>query len=83
MLVGELLLSTGILRRRRKGVRDVLIAYTPQDLWIMDGAVRENVLLGCEYNWIKYASVIGSCRSDMDLAQHRDGNNTMVINRGV
>jgi ABC-type multidrug transport system fused ATPase/permease subunit len=34
---------------------------TPQDPWIMDGTVRENVLLGCEYNSIKYASVIRSC----------------------
>ena len=38
------------------GGRDVLIAYAPQDPWIMDGMVRENVLLGCEYDSIKYVS---------------------------
>jgi ABC-type lipoprotein export system ATPase subunit len=68
MLAGELPPSTGILRRRRRrGGRDVSIAYAPQDPWIMDGTVRENVLLGCEYDSIKYVSVIRSCGLDVDL----------------
>ena len=38
---------------------------------------------GCEYNSLKYPSVIGSCRLDRDLVQHRNGDNTIVGNRGV
>ena len=84
MLAGELPPSTGILRRRRRrGGRDVSIAYAPQDPWIMDGTVRENVLLGCEYDSIKYASVIRSCGLDVDLAQLRDGDDAIVGDRGV
>ena len=83
MLAGVLPPSTGILRRRRRGGRDVSIAYAPQDPWIMDGTVRENFLLGCEYDSIKYASVIRSCGLDVDLAQLRDGDDTIVGDRGA
>ena len=36
-----------------------------------------------EYDSFKYVSMIGSCGLDVDLAQHCDGNNTIVSNRGV
>jgi hypothetical protein len=39
--------------------------------------------IGCKYDSFKYASVIGSCGLDGDLAQHCDGDNTIVGNRGV
>jgi hypothetical protein len=39
--------------------------------------------IGCEYYLFKYASVIGSCGLDRDLAQHHNGDNTIVGNRGV
>ncbi len=39
--------------------------------------------IGCKYNSIKYASVIGSCGLDRDLAQHCDGDNIIVGNRVV
>ncbi len=39
--------------------------------------------IGCKYDSFKYASVIGSCGLDVNLAQHRDGNNTIVGDRGV
>jgi hypothetical protein len=37
----------------------------------------------CEYDLFKYASVIGSCGLDRDLAQHSNGDNTIVGDRGV
>ncbi len=36
-----------------------------------------------EYDLFKYASVIGSRGLDVELAQHCDGNNTIVGDRGV
>ena len=39
--------------------------------------------IGCKYDLFKYASVIGSCGLDRDLAQHRNGDNTIVGKRGV
>ncbi len=39
--------------------------------------------IGCKYNLFKYASVIGSCRLGGGLAQHCDGDNIIVGDRGV
>ena len=39
--------------------------------------------IGCEYNPFKYTSVIGFCGLNVDLAQHCDGANTIVGNKGV
>ncbi len=39
--------------------------------------------IGCKYDSFKYASVIGSCGLDRDLAQHCNGDNTIVGDRGV
>ena len=39
--------------------------------------------IGCEYNLFMYRSAIGSCELDRDLAQHCNGDNTIVDNRGV
>jgi ATP-binding cassette subfamily C (CFTR/MRP) protein 4 len=79
MLAGELPPYTGRLRRRQ----DASIAYAPQDPWIMDGTVRENVLLGLEYDAARYPSVISACGLDVDMTQLRDGDDTIVGDRGV
>jgi hypothetical protein len=65
---GDLLLSTGTASVCNSGALDI----------------------GCEYYLFKYASVIGSCGLDRDLggldrdlAQHCNGDNTIVGNRGI
>eukprot|EP00578_Thalassiosira_sp_NH16_P018260 CAMPEP_0181116794 /NCGR_PEP_ID=MMETSP1071-20121207/22145_1 /TAXON_ID=35127 /ORGANISM="Thalassiosira sp., Strain NH16" /LENGTH=1366 /DNA_ID=CAMNT_0023201071 /DNA_START=81 /DNA_END=4182 /DNA_ORIENTATION=+ len=78
MLAEELPLSAGSLRKR-----DCSIAYAPQDPWIMDGTVKENILLGLELKPEFYSTVIQACGLDVDLAQLRDGEETVVGDRGV
>jgi ATP-binding cassette subfamily C (CFTR/MRP) protein 4 len=78
MLAGELPLSSGSLQKR-KGT----LAYAPQDPWIMDGTIRENILLGREYNSELYFSVVNACGLDVDMVQLRDGEDTVVGDRGV
>ena len=79
MLAGELPISNGSLRSRS----GASVAYAPQDPWIMDGTIKENVLLGLEYNAELYKTVIDSCGLNVDLGQLRDGENTIVGDRGV
>ena len=79
MLAGELPISNGSLRCRN----GVSVAYAPQDPWIMDGTIKENILLGLEYNADLYKTVIDSCGLNVDLGQLRDGENTIVGDRGV
>ena len=80
MLAGELPPSMGTLNRRRQSIS---VAYAPQDPWIMDGTVRENILLGSDYDVTAYSTVIRSCCLDVDFTQLRDGDLTIVGDRGV
>lgn len=79
MLAGELPLSKGALKRRAGST----IAYAPQDPWIMDGTVKENILLGLPYEAEFYNEVINACGLNVDLAQLRYGEETIVGDRGV
>ena len=78
VLVGELPLSSGKMARRCK-----TLSYAAQDPWIMDGTVRENVLLGCEWNKEWYDKVVNACGLDIDYLQLRKGDETIVGDRGV
>ena len=80
MLAGELPPSMGTLIRHRQNIS---VAYAPQDPWIMDGTVRENILLGGNYDVTAYSTVIRSCGLDVDFTQLRDGDLTIVGDRGV
>ena len=79
MIAGELPLSNGKLRQRANST----VAYAPQDPWIMDGTVRENILLGLPYNDEMYESILIACGLNIDFAQLRDGEDTIVGDRGV
>ncbi len=77
-LVGELPLSSGILTRCCK-----TLSYAAQDPWIMDGTVRENVLIGQDWDKEWYEKVINACGLDVDYKQLRQGDMTIVGDRGV
>lgn len=79
MLAGELPPSSGTLKRKQGST----IAYAPQDPWIMDGTVRENILLGKPYDSDFYSSIVNACGLNVDFAQLRDGEDTIVGDRGV
>ena len=79
MLAGELPPSMGTLTRRR----NISVAYAPQDPWIMNGTVKENILLGLEFDSATYSSVIRACGLDVDLVQLCHGKDTIVGDCGV
>jgi len=79
MLAGELPLSKGALKRKA----GTSLAYAPQDPWIMDGTVKENILLGRPYDEDTYERIIVACGLSVDFAQLRDGEDTIVGDRGV
>lgn len=79
MLAGELPPSSGRMKRKPNST----IAYAPQDPWIMDGTVRENILLGRPLDSDFYDSIVNACGLNVDFAQLRDGEDTIVGDRGV
>ena len=79
MLAGELPISTGSLRKHDH----LSVAYAPQDPWIMDGTVKENIMLGLDHDAEFYNKIITACGLNVDLGQLRDGEDTIVGDRGV
>ena len=59
------------------------VAYAPQDAYIRNGSVRDNILFGAPFDARRYARVLHGCALLADLAQLTHGDATMVGERGV
>jgi ABC-type multidrug transport system fused ATPase/permease subunit len=59
------------------------IAYSSQDPWIMDGTVRENITMGQPFDEPWYNQVIDACGLRLDLQIFRNGDQTIVGDRGI
>lgn len=78
MLAGELENSTGSIARSYSS-----LSYAAQDPWIMDGTIRENIVLGVEFVEEWYLEVVSACGLTIDFQQFRNGDMTIVGDRGV
>jgi ATP-binding cassette subfamily C (CFTR/MRP) protein 4 len=77
-ITGELLPSQGQIARK-----PVSLAYAPQDPFIMDGSVKENILFGLDYDEDNYRGTVEACGLDVDFEQFQNGDGTIVGDRGV
>mmetsp|Transcript_12086 Transcript_12086/g.24989 ORF Transcript_12086/g.24989 Transcript_12086/m.24989 type:complete len:1226 (-) Transcript_12086:4883-8560(-) len=77
-LVQELSVTSGRMQRHYR-----TMAYAAQDPWIMDGTILDNIIMGQDYNADWYDEVITACSLRLDFAQLRDGDKTVVGDRGV
>ena len=77
-IVKELPVSSGKIERRYNS-----LAYAAQDPWIMDGTVKENILMGLELDDPWYEQVITACGLVMDFQQLSHGDQTILGDRGV
>jgi ATP-binding cassette subfamily C (CFTR/MRP) protein 4 len=77
-IVGELPVSSGSMIRHYRS-----LAYAAQDPWIMDGTIRDNILMGLDYQPDWYDHVVRACCLLPDFGQFRDGDQTIVGDRGV
>jgi ATP-binding cassette, subfamily C (CFTR/MRP), member 4 len=77
-LVGELPVSNGKLHRQQ-----VSMAYASQDPWIMNGTLKENVLMGLPLRQDWYQQVIQACALLDDIRQFAHGDDTLLGDKGV
>jgi ATP-binding cassette subfamily C (CFTR/MRP) protein 4 len=77
-LMGELPVTKGRIERRYK-----TLAYSPQDPWIMNGTIRENILMGLPLDESFYEQVVTSCSLSFDFSLFQKGDQTLVGDRGV
>ncbi|CAH1782332.1 unnamed protein product [Owenia fusiformis] len=59
------------------------IAYVPQQAWILNATVKENITFGLEMDEEKYEGVISACGLDTDLEQMPSGDQTEIGERGI
>lgn len=77
-LAGELQINTGTLTSRVDSM-----SYAAQEPWIMDGSVRENIVMGLPYDEIWYNQVVEACGLGPDIASFKSGDLTIVGDRGL
>ena len=76
-LLGQMILAEGEFK--------VLgcISYTPQEAWLLNMSLRENIIFGSEFDQNKYNKVIKVCALERDLKLMPDGDKTEIGERGI
>ncbi|XP_014644056.1 PREDICTED: ATP-binding cassette sub-family C member 11 [Ceratotherium simum simum] len=59
------------------------LAYVPQQAWIIAGSVRENILMGGQYDEARYLQVLHCCSLTWDLEILPFGDMTEIGERGL
>lgn len=77
-IVQELPISSGNAARQYHA-----LSYGAQDAWVMDGTARENIVMGLKFDKDWYNTVVKACGLVLDFQQLRDGDMTVLGDRGV
>eukprot|EP00980_Cylindrotheca_fusiformis_P019849 scaffold6966_cov112-Cylindrotheca_fusiformis.AAC.27 len=82
-LAGELHVTQGTIFRKYSS-----LAYAEQNPWIMNGSIRENIIMGRQSSsssspkeW--YETVLEACGLTFDLSSMANGDETIVGDRGI
>ncbi|XP_044034331.1 ATP-binding cassette sub-family C member 3 isoform X5 [Siniperca chuatsi] len=59
------------------------VAYVPQQAWIQNATLRDNILFGIPYNEQKYLSVLEACALTPDLEVLPGGDMTEIGEKGI
>ncbi|PNT76346.1 hypothetical protein BRADI_1g47277v3 [Brachypodium distachyon] len=59
------------------------IAYVPQVPWILSGSLRDNILLGKEFDARRYEEVIQACTLDVDISAMVGGDVSHIGEKGL
>lgn len=64
-------------------IRASAVAYCPQEPWIMNASIKENIIFGHRYDGSYYNATIKACQllPDLDILPERD--NTLVGEKGI
>ena len=59
------------------------VAYVPQESWVFNATLRNNILFGMPYNEKRYKKAIRVAQMESDLEQLADGDHTEIGEKGV
>lgn len=77
VIIGEVELMQGHVELLGK------ISYAPQEPWIFQASIRENILFVEPYDEQRYRAVVNACQLDCDIAMLPQGDATVVGERGI
>lgn len=80
-LLGQMVKVSG--RVQLAGGEQSTIGYVPQQAWIQQGSVRENILFGQPYDETRYEKVLSACALQADLISLPAGDATEIGERGA
>ncbi|XP_054158367.1 ABC transporter C family member 8-like, partial [Oppia nitens] len=63
--------------------QDQSLAYVPQQSWILNATLKDNILFNKAYDPIKYSQVVSSCALQPDLRQLSGGDETEIGEKGI
>jgi len=72
-LLGEMECLKGVFTTDRS------VAYVPQQPWILNGTVRDNILFGSKFDEDRYRQTISACALDHDISQLIAGHDTEIV----
>ncbi|KAG8379711.1 hypothetical protein BUALT_Bualt07G0117400 [Buddleja alternifolia] len=58
-------------------------AYVPQVPWIMSGTLRDNILLGKDYEQKRYSEILNMCALDLDISLMMGGDMACIGEKGI
>jgi ABC-type bacteriocin/lantibiotic exporter with double-glycine peptidase domain len=59
------------------------ISYVPQEAWLLNMSLRDNIIFGSDYDEKHYKNVIKVCALQRDLSLMPDGDKTEIGERGI
>lgn len=59
------------------------VAYCPQQPWIMNASIKENIVFGYKFDEKIYQATLKACQLERDLEIWADGDGTVVGERGI
>lgn len=60
-----------------------LISYAPQEAWIFEGSIRDNIIFVEKYDEKRYRAVLQACELERDIDLFPFGDSTIVGERGI
>jgi hypothetical protein len=59
-----------------------MVAYVPQQAWLQNASIKENILFSSPWSAVRYQRVIEACSLVIDLQILEDGDETWVFTTG-
>ena len=59
------------------------LAFIPQEAWIRNGSVRDNIIFSLPYDKEKYKKVLSMTGLDSDIKQLKNGSKTLIGEKGI